>query len=316
MTTTMDPRAAGNDTPTVPVGPVLSMFDPVFIGSDEYGEPVYISLIYRNMLIGGEPGGGKSTLLSSIIAHAALAGDCRLCLLDGKQVELGLWAECADVFVGPDITHAIATLARLQTVMDNRYRFLRLHRERKIIRGHALQTILCAIDEIALFSATLGSKDQQEEFEARLRDLVARGRAVGIIVVGATQRPSYDIFPTSLRDLFAWRFATRCTTEASSDIILGRGWAERGYNAQHIAPEDVGVGLLLAEEGLPVLMRGAYLTDADIERVACYAVWTRRPTGLTRQAASIRRGAPRPQPSTRFSLPRPAGAADPIEVTP
>lgn len=267
-----------NEAEVVPVGPRLSMFDPVFVGIDAFGAPVYAPLIYRNMLIGGEPGGGKSTLLSSIIAHAALATDVRLCLFDGKQVELGLWRELADVFVGPDLDHAIATLRRLQTMMDNRYTFLGHHRQRKIVRGHELSAILCAIDEIAFYSATVGDKHQQETFIALLRDLVARGRAVGLIVVAATQRPSVDIIPTSLRDIFSWRFATRCTTEASSDIILGRGWAEAGYNAAHITPEDQGCGLLIAEGGTPRLVKAAYLSDADIVQVADYATWTRTTT--------------------------------------
>lgn len=276
--TTMDPTAV-EYAGSVPVGPMLSIFDPVYVGKDEFGDQVYVPLIYRNMLIGGEPGGGKSSLLSTLIAHAALASDVRLCLLDGKQVELGLWSDCADVFVGPDLNHAIATLRRLQTVMDNRYRYLLTHRRRKIARDDGMNAIVCAIDELALFSATLGSKLEQEEFVALTRDLVARGRAVGIIVIAATQRPSVDIIPTSLRDIFSWRFATRCTTEASSDIILGRGWAEAGYNAARIAPEDQGVGLLLAEGGFPRLVKAAYLTDSDIERVARYACWIRRTSG-------------------------------------
>lgn len=265
---------------TVPVGPSLSIYDPVYVGADEFGEPVYVPLIYRNMLIGGEPGGGKSSLLSTLIAHAALCTDVRLCLLDGKQVELGLWAECADVFVGPDLGHAIRTLRRLQRVMDNRYSYLLARRRRKIVRDDGMNAVVCAIDELALFSATFGGKAEQEEFVALARDLVARGRAVGIIVIAATQRPSVDIIPTSLRDIFSWRFATRCTTEASSDIILGRGWAELGYNAQHIAPEDQGVGYLLAEGGTPRLVKSAYLTDADIIRLASYACWIRRPAHL------------------------------------
>lgn len=261
---------------SVPVGPMLSIFDPVYVGMDEFGDPVYLPLIYRNMLVGGEPGGGKSSLLSTLIAHVALCTDARLCLLDGKQVELGLWSECADVFVGPDIDHAIGTLRRLQVVMDNRYRWLLGRRERKITRGHDLSAVVVAVDEIAYFSATTGGKAEQEEFVALLRDLVARGRAVGIIVIAATQRPSVDIIPTSLRDIFSWRFATRCTTEASSDIILGRGWGEAGYNAARIAPEDQGVGFLIAEGGFPRLIKAAYLSDNDIERVARYACWIRR----------------------------------------
>jgi DNA segregation ATPase FtsK/SpoIIIE, S-DNA-T family len=75
----------------VPLGPALSIFDPVFIGIDEFGHPVTVPLIERNMLIGGEPGSGKSALLNLVVAHAALSLDCRLVLLDGKQVELGQW---------------------------------------------------------------------------------------------------------------------------------------------------------------------------------------------------------------------------------
>lgn len=75
-----------------PVGPALSIFDPVFIGIDEFGHRVTVPLIERNMLIGGEPGAGKSALLNLIVAHAALDPGCDLILLDGKQVELGQWA--------------------------------------------------------------------------------------------------------------------------------------------------------------------------------------------------------------------------------
>jgi DNA segregation ATPase FtsK/SpoIIIE, S-DNA-T family len=256
----------------VPVGPALSMFDPVFVGIDEFGHAMQVPMMYRNMLIGGEPGAGKSSLLNLIVAHAALSLDCRLCLLDGKQVELGQWADCADVFVGPDITKALATLRRVQTVMDNRYSYLLASDSgRKIGRGAAFTAILVAVDEIAYFSATVGDKKSQEQFSALLRDLVARGRAVGIIVVAATQRPSSDIIPTSLRDLFAWRVAFRCTTDVSSDIVLGHGWKDRGFSANTISPTNPGAGLLIAEGGVPQLIKAAYLSDDDCARIAGYA---------------------------------------------
>ena len=57
-------------------------------------------------------------------AHAALSAKSRLVLFDGKVVELGMWADVADEFVGLDLDHAIITLRRLQKVMDNRYTWL------------------------------------------------------------------------------------------------------------------------------------------------------------------------------------------------
>src|SRR5438552_9463000 len=96
------PRPVANRRPAggAPDGP-LSIFDPVPIGIDEFGLLVRLLLIFRNLLIGGEPGSGKSGLLNLIVAYAALALNCRLCLLDGKQVELGQWRRVADIFVGP-----------------------------------------------------------------------------------------------------------------------------------------------------------------------------------------------------------------------
>ncbi|MET8310052.1 FtsK/SpoIIIE domain-containing protein [Micromonospora sp. NPDC005173] len=269
---------------TVPVGAGLSIFDPVFLGIDEFGQPAYLPMIYRNILIGGEPGAGKSSLLNTIVGHAALCPDVRLCLLDGKQVELGLWKDAADVFVGPDIEHAIRTLRRVQVVMDNRYAFLLSHRRRKIGPNDLFGQILVACDEIAYFSATAGDKKDQDLFAALLRDIVARGRAVGIIVAAATQRPSSDIIPPSLRDLFAWRFAGRCTNDVSSDIVLGHGWYARGFSSNSIDPNNQGEGYLIAEGGTPNRVKAAYMTDADIIRVADYATWTRRRSGLVAPA--------------------------------
>ena len=82
-------------------------------------------------------------------------------LFDGKQVELGMWDDIADEFVGPDLDHAIITLLRLQQVMDNRYTWLRAHRRRKIGPGDGLTVITSIFDEIALFSTVLGTEQEQ-----------------------------------------------------------------------------------------------------------------------------------------------------------
>jgi S-DNA-T family DNA segregation ATPase FtsK/SpoIIIE len=272
---TLLPRLRARDGRHVVPVACLSIWDPIFLGIDEDGCIVVIELVGRNILIAGEPGGGKSGLLNNIVAHAALSPDVRLCLLDGKLVELILWKDIADVFVGKDPEHAIQVLTLLQAELDRRLDWLAERQRRNIARTDPCPVILVAVDEIAYFSATAGDKKTQEAFAVLLRDLVARGRAAGIIVVAATQRPSADIIPTSLRDIFGYRCAFRCTTDVSSDIVLGFGWAKEGYSAKKIAPEDRGVGLLLAEGGIPRRFKAAYLSDDEIIAVARRALWIR-----------------------------------------
>jgi DNA segregation ATPase FtsK/SpoIIIE, S-DNA-T family len=245
-----------------------SIWQPVHLGLDEMGADVHVTLAERNMLIGGEPGGGKSVALQLVVAHGALSMDCRLVLVDGKKVELGLWRACATRFIGPSIDEAIDTLKWLQAKIDERLDWLLDHGKRKITPDMGLPVYLVAVDEIAYYSATAGTGPQQKEFSARNRDIVARGRAPGIIAIEATQRPSADIIPTSLRDPFGYRWAFRCSTEASSDTILGHGWASKGYTAEDIDPQARGVSWLRAEDGIPRRVKAAYLSDADIIHLA------------------------------------------------
>jgi DNA segregation ATPase FtsK/SpoIIIE, S-DNA-T family len=259
----------------VPVG-ALSIYELIHLGTDENGMPVGITLAYRNLLAGGEPGSGKSSVLNLIVGHGALSPDCRLWLFDGKRVELGLWREVADVFVGSDADYAIAKLYELQAEMEIRYAMLEAAQRRKITRDDPVDVILVVIDELAYFTVTVGTDAQQQEVRTLVRDLVARGRAAGIIVVAATQRPSADIIPTSLRDLFGFRMAFRCTTDSSSDIILAQGWAAQGYSAKAIDPEAFGQAWLLAEGGLPRRMRCAFLTDTHIRALVNHAKYLRR----------------------------------------
>ena len=259
----------------VPVFP-LSIYQPVHVGKDEFGEQAHVELAERNLLIGGEPGGGKSSAINLITAHGALSGDCRLVLIDGKQVELGLWRDCADRFVGPSMDDALDCMRWLQNLMNSRYDRLVASGLRKITAASGEPVYLVIIDEYAYFSATVGKKPERDEFAALVRDLVARGRAAGVIVILATQRPSHQVIDPSLRDLFGYRWAFRCTTDSSSDVVLGHGWAGQGYTAAAIDPLARGVSWLLSETGIPRRIKTAYLTDTDIKYLAAYAAQLRR----------------------------------------
>lgn len=253
----------------------FSLWQALSIGVDENGVPVSVDLPEHSVLIGGEPGSGKSVALSNIIAAAALDPTCHLTLIDGKEVELLAWRSVADHFVGSSIADAIAVLESLHCVLSERYRVLAAEGRRKVAALVGDGLYLVVIDELALFLRG-GERAQRERFAELLRDLVARGRAAGIIVVAATQKPSHDIVPTWIRDLFTYRLAMRCTSPEASDTILGQGWASQGFNAATIEGERRGVGYLLDGGGYPRLVRVAHLKDQDIAELVGRAEGVRR----------------------------------------
>jgi FtsK/SpoIIIE family len=250
--------------------PRCSLWQPIPVGVDEDGHLVTISLPERHVLLGGESGAGKSGGLALLLAAAALDPSVRLVLLDGKLVELACWAGLADHSVGPDLAEAVAVLAEVQAELDRRLVTLLANRRRKLTPSLGLPLLLVVIDELALYVAG-PDRRLAAEFAARLRDLVARGRAAGIVVLAATQKPAHEIIPTALRDLFGFRWAFRCLTPQASDTILGAGWAGLGYAASSIDAADRGVGLLLAEGGLPVRMRACWLDDDQLAVLAARA---------------------------------------------
>ena len=198
-------------------------------------------------------------------------------LFDGKQVELGMWDDIADEFVGPDLDHAIITLLRLQKVMDNRYAWLRAQRRRKIEPGDGLSVITSIFDEIALFATVLGTEQEQQDCSSPCSATWWPAAAPPPCPSSPPPSgPRVDIIPKSLRDLFGYRAAFRCTSTGSSNIILGDGWSEAGFTATDIAPSNPGEALLIAEGGIPQRIKVAYLSDADITALADYAAWTRR----------------------------------------
>ncbi len=256
--------------------PGLSCRDPLPVGIDLDGLQVTLVLEERNLLIGGEPGAGKSSAINTIVACAALDPRTKIHIFDPKTVELAAWAPVADTFVGADPHEAVAALQDLVALMGCRYEALRKRNVRKI--GPDDDIHLVVIDELARLLAC-GDRAIDRQVEALLRDLVARGRAAGIIVVAATQKPSVDVIPSSIRDLFAVRWVMRCSTAAASDIVLGSGYASAGYSGASIDIGSRGVGYLHAEGADPVLCRAYYLGDEEIAVIVDRALTLRGPRG-------------------------------------
>lgn len=106
-------------------------------------------LAYRNLLIGGEPGSGKSNPIQSVLGHAALCPDVRLYLFDANEVQFAPWEPLAEWFVGPDTDEAITVLEMLRVEMTATYGRMKGN-ARKVAPGEAGGIAVVFIDELAL----------------------------------------------------------------------------------------------------------------------------------------------------------------------
>jgi hypothetical protein len=129
-----------------------SLWQPIPVGEDEDGNQVEILLPERNLLLGAEPGGGKSTVAQLLIAAAALDTSVRLTLFDPKLVELAVWQGSATKLVGPNLQEAIEVLKGLIAELDDRYLTLLANRARKVTEGDGLPLHLVGIEELAYFT--------------------------------------------------------------------------------------------------------------------------------------------------------------------
>ncbi|ETK36098.1 FtsK/SpoIIIE domain-containing protein [Microbispora sp. ATCC PTA-5024] len=280
-----DDPLSGDPVPS-PLVPRADPFDiwreKVHVGLDARGRAVKFSLIERSLLVGGEAGSGKSSADHNVLGAVALDPHARMWLIDGKGgADLLDYEQIAHRFLAePDPKACYDVALELQEVMEDRYRGLKRAGQRKVTAENwedlGMPLEFLHIDEIQRFTT-------DDEFGKKivkvLWDLVSRGRASGIVLSAATQRPAAEVVPTLLRDILSIRWALRCTTPQASDTILGQGWAGRGYNASTIDSTQRGAGLLLAEGAMPVWLRSCFIDDNDVAAITRRAYRLRESAG-------------------------------------
>jgi len=251
------------------------LFAALPIGVDELGREVEVTLAGENVLVGGEPGSGKSNLLQLFAAATAFDLNATLYCLDPKVVELSRWRRVARSSAGPDVAEAVAVLEEVSEEMGRRYKFLEAHGARQLTREDGFGLVVVLVDEAMVY---LGHPERKAaaEFSSLLRALVGLGRAAGVVVVLATQKPSTDVLASSLRDNISIRVAFRTTTREASDVVLGSGWAAKGISASDIDPTTPGVCYLLGEGATPKKLRCYHLSDEDLDAIVERAEALRR----------------------------------------
>jgi S-DNA-T family DNA segregation ATPase FtsK/SpoIIIE len=262
----------------------------VLVGYDIRARAIGFSLLERSLLIGGEPGAGKSVGSNNVLCSVALDPRMPLWLVDGKGgADLSDYEDIAVRFLAdPDPHGLLSIVSDAQDDMSDRYAALKRLGEKKLTGDIAdelgFHQAFFHIDELQFFMASkLG-----DEIADALWDLVSRGRGAGWSVSAATQRPAAEVVPSKLRDILSIRWALSCTTPQASDTILGQGYASRGFNAQTIDIEEQRGGGYLKVGATPVLMRTGMLTDNQIRAT------TRRAYALREQAGTLPQSDARP----------------------
>src|SRR5215218_799143 len=176
------PRQGGGPAPRPLADPIptpwpltsaerLSLWQPIPVGVDEDSTQVTVTMPEGNLLLGGEPGAGKSNVLQLLVAVGALDPSVRLTLFDPKLVELAVWQGSAARLVGPNVEEAIEVLKQLIAELDDRYLHLLANRARKVTEGDGLPLHLVGIEELAYFTNGPDRKAAQA-FSTLLRDFV------------------------------------------------------------------------------------------------------------------------------------------------
>jgi S-DNA-T family DNA segregation ATPase FtsK/SpoIIIE len=239
---------------------------PIAIGQDIAGEPEVLDLAgLPHLLIAGATGTGKSVCLNSIVASLLVAkspDELRLLMVDPKGVELTpfdglphLASPTVQEFKG--FTESLTGLLNL---MQQRYARLGQAGVRNIAGYNAtaqrrMPYVVLVVDELAELMLAGG-----RESEANLVRLAQMGRATGIHLVLATQRPTVDVVTGLLKANIATRIAFTVASQTDSRVILDVSGAE----------DLLGRGdMLLLENQSPQPRRvqGVFVDDGELSRL-------------------------------------------------
>jgi DNA phosphorothioation-dependent restriction protein DptH len=208
------------------------------IGQSTRGETVTLNFSNSaspHLLIGGATGSGKSialaTILDGLCANYSFL-KLRLMLIDPKQVELSKYANSRHLLrsIGYSPEDALAILDEAIVEMEHRYSIFRSNGTVNLAGYNAIASstlqkpsIVVVIDE---YADLVNTKQVKGAIEERLQRLAAKGRAAGIHIILATQKPSAAVISTTIRSNFPAKLALRVCKAADSRILLDENGAE------------------------------------------------------------------------------------------
>ena len=263
----------GDILPHVSGGPL-----DIAVGLDADGKAVHVDLAsLPHLLIAGSTGSGKSVMMNAIICSMLMRDtpqDVRMIMIDPKQVELSGYNGIPHLImpVVADPRQAAAALQWGVTEMDRRYQvFANLgvrklssyndlvasveNVEREFPLKH-LPSVVIIIDELTDLMMVA-----KKDVEASIVRIAQLGRACGIHLVMATQRPSADVVTGLIKANVPNRMGFKVATGIDSKVVLDQTGAEKllGHGDMLFLQTSWG--------DRPRRIQGCFLSDDEIAQI-------------------------------------------------
>lgn len=244
-------------------------------GRDSEGNPIVVDLAgLPHLLVAGTTGSGKSVLLNAIIMSMLMRAtpeQVRLIMVDPKRVEFTGYAGLPHLYV-PVVTEPRQAASALQwgvTEMERRLKVFEHYKVRdiKTFNGNVdggkydemenppkhMPYFVIVIDELADLMMVAG-----KDVESSIVRIAQLGRAAGIHLIVATQRPSADVVTGLIRANIDNRVALSVDNSINSRIILDQKGAE-----QLLGKGDM---LVKLRGKKPRRAQGCWVSDEEIEQ--------------------------------------------------
>ena len=247
------------------------------IGRDAEGTPIVADLAKMpHLLIAGTTGSGKSVMINSIITALLMRGrpeDVRLVMVDPKRVELAGYNGLPHLYV-PVVTEPKQAASALQWAVSEMERRLKVFEKlnvRKISDYNTKQAagefehydnppkkmpyLVIIIDELSDLMMVAG-----KDVEASIVRIAQLGRAAGIHLIVATQRPSSNVVTGLIKANISNRIAFNVATGIDSRVIIDQMGAEKLTGLGDMLFSKVGWGK-------PRRIQGCFVSDEEINEI-------------------------------------------------
>lgn len=269
------------------------VFKGVPFGNDPRGRPVVVPLIQHNVLMGSQPGQGKTGAVRTLACSVALDPTAEMWIHELKGtgdldpldknchryvsgIEDAAIAYAADslTLLRKEVMRRAAALKSLPADLCPDKRVTRQIADKRSIGLHPLVAIFDECQNLFAHAEYGQQAGEDAEFIIKL------GRALGVVLILATQRPDKRSLPTGVSANVSIRFCLRVGGQIENDMILGTSSYQNGIRATMFVPEaDAGIGYLVGATPVPKVVRGAYLDTPATQIIADRAHALRKAAG-------------------------------------